>query len=101
MAEFDRYQIYALLNQPKPLWLGAVDLSNANLIGANLQGAKLLLANLSHTNLNAANLQGANLSGANLTRRVSGWRNLHRRDDLAHRVRSRGSGRHQSLMRSP
>jgi hypothetical protein len=26
MAEFDRYQIYSLLNQSRPLWLGAVDL---------------------------------------------------------------------------
>jgi uncharacterized protein YjbI with pentapeptide repeats len=62
MAEFDRYQIFALLNQSHPLWLGAVDLSNANLIGANLQGAKLLLANLS-----GANLMGAHLGGATYT----------------------------------
>ena len=52
MAEFDRHQIYMLLNKSKPLWLAGIDLSGANLTGANL---------------NVANLQGANLSGANLS----------------------------------
>ena len=36
MAEFDRHQIYLLLNESKPLWLAGIDLSGANLIGANL-----------------------------------------------------------------
>ena len=67
MAEFDRHQIYVLLNRSKPLWLAGIDLSGANLLAANLSGASLILANLSGANLNVANLRGANLSGANLS----------------------------------
>jgi hypothetical protein len=31
MAEFTRFEIYMLLNQQKPLWLGGIDLSGADL----------------------------------------------------------------------
>ena len=39
MAEFTRFEIYQLLNGNQPLWLGKVDLSEADLRGAVLRGA--------------------------------------------------------------
>ena len=42
MAEFSRYEIYILLNQPKPLWLSHIDLSGMDLRGVLLNGATLL-----------------------------------------------------------
>ena len=39
MAEFTRYEICMLLNQPGPLLLGGIDLSGANLRDADLDNA--------------------------------------------------------------
>ena len=59
MAEFDRYQISMLLNQPKPLWLAGRDLSDVDMRRANLARAELSEADLHNANLTEANLSGA------------------------------------------
>lgn len=71
-------EIYALLNQPGPLWLyninlsraelRAVNLRDANLYYANLERADLWLADLSNANLSFANLKNADLGSADLER---------------------------------
>ncbi len=65
------FQIYDLLNRPRPLWLVKIDLSgadltNSNLFDANLTGVNLRKADLSRSDLTAANLTQADLSNANL-----------------------------------
>ena len=42
MAEFNRYELFVLLNQPKPLWLSYIDLSGVDLRGVNLLKAILI-----------------------------------------------------------
>ena len=64
MAEFDRYQLTMILNQPHPRWLAGRDLSRADLRYAPLQGADLRGANLEGADLRWANLNGADLHGA-------------------------------------
>jgi len=66
MAEFSRYEIYILLNQPKPLWLSHIDLSGMDLRGVLLNGATLIGSNLSGVDLRGATMVDVNLGGANL-----------------------------------
>jgi uncharacterized protein YjbI with pentapeptide repeats len=58
---------YTLLNQPKPLWLVGIDLSQTNLSGIRFQGANLTGANLALADIRYADLQGVNFSDADLT----------------------------------
>ena len=67
MTELTAWQLYDLLNRPRPLWLAGCDLSGAYLKGANLSGADLQECNLTGANLSGADLSLANLTGANLT----------------------------------
>ena len=58
---------YALLNQPNPLWLVEIDLSETYLVRANFEDADLEGCNLAEACLRGANLIRANLSDASLT----------------------------------
>ncbi|NJN83995.1 MAG: pentapeptide repeat-containing protein [Caldilineaceae bacterium] len=60
-------ELYVILNQPGPLWLVGMDLSNQNLVGANLWRANLRGANLQGSDLTGVILMGAEMTSANLS----------------------------------
>ncbi|MCK4976219.1 MAG: pentapeptide repeat-containing protein, partial [Anaerolineales bacterium] len=56
MSNFTKFQIYDLLNRPRPLWLVKVDLSETNLWMADLSECNLSWADISRSDLSWVNL---------------------------------------------
>jgi len=56
MSNLTNYQIYDLLNRPKPLWLVKINLSQAVLWMADLSECNLSWADLTKTDLSWATL---------------------------------------------
>ena len=67
MSTLTNFQIYDLVNRPRPLWLVKIDLSDAALYWVNLSECNLSMANLSKATLDGAELNMANLHRADLT----------------------------------
>lgn len=62
--KFTHYQLYDLLNRPRPLWLPHADFSEVDLRGANFSGAYLYHANFNDSVLTRADFSQAELSVA-------------------------------------
>ena len=56
MSSLTNYQLYDLLNRPKPLWLVKIDLSEISLWMADLSECNLSWADLSRSDLSWSNL---------------------------------------------